>query len=277
MTNHLNPAASALANQPENLGSISCNVNHVYMLGVKISLVTVPKLHAQIETLVKQDQKALVLHVNIHCLNLAYKQHWLSQFLNTAHIIFCDGAGVLLGARLLGYRIPQRITYADWMWQLAEFAQTRELTFFFLGARPGVAEKAAQRLQERFPSLRIVGIQHGYFDKTLGSAENESIIRVINEVKPNILVVGFGMPMQERWLMENWARVNANIALTGGAVYDYISGELRRGPRRMTDHGFEWLARLVIEPRRLWQRYLIGNPLFLWRILKQRLRLLWID
>ena len=95
-----------------------------------------------------------------------------------------------------------------------------------------------------------------------------------NAVKPNILIVGFGTPLKERWLMENWDRIEVNVALTGGAVFDYVSGELRRAPRWMTDHGLEWLARLIIEPCRLWKRYLIGNPLFLWRVLKQRLGLL---
>jgi len=277
MAKRLNPTFLVPTNRSQNPGTASHAVNHVDVLGVRVSLVTVPELHTHIETFVRQSQKALVLHVNIHCLNLAYAQRWLFQYLNTANIIFCDGAGILLGTRFLGHRIPQRITYADWMWQLAEFAELHKLTLFLLGARPGVAEKAAQCLQERFTDLLIVGTHHGYFDKTLGSAENESIIHAINEVKPNILVVGFGMPAQERWLMENWDRVAANVALTGGAVFDYVSGELRRGPRWMTDNGLEWLARLAIEPRRLWQRYLIGIPLFFWRILKQRLRLLQVD
>jgi len=125
--------------------------------------------------------------------------------------------------------------------------------------------------------LRIVGTYHGYFDKTPGSPGNEAVIQAINAVKPNILIVGFGMPLQERWLMENWDRVEASVALTGGAVFDYVSGDLRRPPCWMTSHGLEWLGRLLIEPRRLWQRYLIGNPLFLWRVLKQRLGLLSVD
>jgi N-acetylglucosaminyldiphosphoundecaprenol N-acetyl-beta-D-mannosaminyltransferase len=100
--------------------------------------------------------------------------------------------------------------------------------------------------------------------------ENESVIAIINRLRPNILIVGFGMPLQERWLMENWDRIHANIGLTGGAVFDYISGNVPRAPRWMTDHGFEWLGRLLVEPSRLWRRYLIGNPLFIWRIMKQR-------
>ena len=79
------------------------------------------------------------------------------------------------------------------------------------------------------------------------------------------------MPLQEYWLLENGRRLDAGVALTGGAVFDYVSGRLSRGPRLLTGIGFEWLARLLVEPRRLWRRYLIGNPLFLLRVVKQRL------
>jgi len=216
----------------------------------------------------------IVLSGNVYSFNLAYEQAWLRDFFNQADIVRLDGAGVRLGAWILGYQTSSRMTWADFAWDLAKFAALRDFTFFFLGARPGVADKAAANLKARFPDLRILGTHHGYFDKTPGSAENEAVIDQINAVKPNILIVGFGMPKQERWLLENWERIDANITLTGGAVFDYISGELRRAPRWMTDNGLEWLGRLLIEPRRLWKRYIIGNPLFMWRVLKQRLGLL---
>ncbi|MEZ4642784.1 MAG: WecB/TagA/CpsF family glycosyltransferase [Chloroflexota bacterium] len=82
------------------------------------------------------------------------------------------------------------------------------------------------------------------------------------------------MPVQEKWLLENRENLNVNVIMTGGAVFDYVSGELQRAPKWMTDNGLEWLGRLLIEPRRLWRRYLVGNPVFLWRVLKQRLGLL---
>jgi N-acetylglucosaminyldiphosphoundecaprenol N-acetyl-beta-D-mannosaminyltransferase len=242
----------------------------VEILGVTVHPCTVDELHREIEILIAKNAHALVLNVNVHCLNLAYEQPWLREFLNSATINFCDGTGVILGARIVGEEIPQRITYAEWTWQLAAFSDTNEFTFFFLGAKPGVAETAAARLQERYPGLKIVGIEHGYFDKSPNSPENRAVIRNINAVKPNFLLLGFGMPLQERWLMENWDAIDANIALTGGAVFDYISGELRRAPTWVTNYGFEWLGRLVIEPKRLWRRYIVGNPLFLWRIMKHR-------
>lgn len=232
--------------------------------------LTVEELEAEVRRFVTTGERALVLNANAHCLNLCYEDHRLRSFLNSASLVFCDGAGVMLAGRILGRRIPQRITYADWIWRLAALAETEEFSLYLLGARPGVVEKAARRLKARHPRLKIAGTQHGYFDHSANSTENEAVIAGINAAAPDILVVGFGMPLQEYWLMENWGRMNAKVALTGGAVFDYAARELRRGPRLMTVHGFEWLARLLIEPRRLWRRYLIGNPLFLIRVLRQR-------
>jgi N-acetylglucosaminyldiphosphoundecaprenol N-acetyl-beta-D-mannosaminyltransferase len=246
----------------------------IEVLGVKVDVLTVEQLLARMQNLIEHRQRAIVANVNVHALNLTCEVEWLRGFFNRAEVVFCDGAGVALGARLLRQTSLRRITYADWMWQVAEFAELRRFTFFFLGAAPGVAEKAATRLRQRFPSLQIVGAHHGYFDKTPASPENISVVQAINTLRPDILLVAFGMPLQERWLNENWGRLEATVALTGGAVFDYISGELQRGPHWMTDNGLEWLFRLMVEPRRLWRRYLIGNPLFLWRVLQQRLGLL---
>ena len=244
----------------------------INVLGVGVDPLTVEELHERMLGFVENGDHALVLHANAHGLNLAYRDERLRGFLNGAQLVFCDGAGVMLAARLLGRGIPERNTYADWTWKLAAFAEERGLSLFFLGARPGVAEKAARRLEYRFPKLRIAGAEHGYFDRTPGSPENEAVIKKINAARPDVLLVGFGMPLQELWLAENWEKVDANVALTGGAVFDYVSGELRRGPRFLTDHGLESVARLIIEPRRMWRRYIVGNPLFLLRVVKQRLR-----
>ena len=243
----------------------------VNVLGVKVDPLNVAELHERILGMVREGGHALVLHANVHGVNLCYRDPELRAFFNSAPVVFCDGAGVVLGARILGKRLPGRITYADWAWQLAGFAEREGLSLFFLGARPGVAEKAAERLLARHPNLKVAGVRHGYFDQSAGAPENEAVLREINAAGPDILLVGFGMPLQERWLMRNWDRIDARVALTGGAVFDYVSGELERGPRLLTDNGFEWLARLLIEPGRLWRRYVIGNPLFLMRVLKQRL------
>ena len=248
-----------------------------HILGVRVDPVSQRDLNAEIEALLDSDQKQLILNVNTNCLNLAFEHAWLRNFLNSAHIVFCDGYGVILGASLLGHHLDERTTFADWIHPLSELAVHHGYTLFFLGARPGVAEKAASRLLETFPALRIAGTQHGYFDKAPGSADNRRVIDKINAARPDILFVSFGMPLQEQWLMDNWEMLDVRIGLTAGAMLDYIAGFLKRPPRWMTDHGLEWFGRLIIEPRRLWKRYLIGIPVFLWRVLTQRLGLLRFD
>lgn len=244
----------------------------VKVLGVGVDPLTVEDLHAEIGRLVRGGRGGLVLNVNAHCLNLCYEDPALRAFFNGAEVVFCDGAGVMLAAKVLGGRIPARITYADWAWQLAAFAAAEGFSLFFLGARPGVARAAAERLKERHPDLKIAGVRHGYFDHSAGSPQSEAVVDDINAAAPDILLVGLGMPLQERWLMENRERIDAGAVLTGGAVFDYVSGRLSRGPRLLTRNGFEWLARLLAEPRRLWRRYLLGNPVFVLRVLRQRLR-----
>lgn len=242
----------------------------INVLGVGVDAVTVGELHERIRRFVREDRKTTILNVNAHCLNLAYRDAPLRRFLDEAEVVFCDGAGVMLAARMLGGRVPARITYADWLLTLSDFAASEGFSMYFLGGKPGVAERAAEKLRETRPALEITATRHGYFEKS--GPENEAVVREINSVSPDILIVGMGMPTQERWLMENRGKLNARVVLTGGAAFDYVSGELRRGPRFLTDNGLEWLARLAIEPRRLWRRYLVGNPVFVFRVVRQAVR-----
>ena len=243
----------------------------VGVLGVGLDRISAEALHEEIPRLARR-RGGVVLNVNAYCLNLLHEDRELRNFFAAADVVFCDGAGVRLAARLLGDRLPERITYADWFPRLASLAERRGLSLFCLGARPGVAEEAVSRLLRSHPDLKIAGVRHGFFDHRAGSPENEAVVAEINAARPDVLVLGLGMPLQECWLMENRRRLDFGVALTGGAVFDYASGRLRRGPRFLTDNGFEWLARLLVEPRRLWRRYLLGNPLFLARVLAQRWR-----
>ena len=244
----------------------------VDVLGVPVDPLTVDDLHGHLLRFVHDNARATVLHANVHAVNLAERHPWFAKIFRDADLVFCDGHGVMLAARMLRQHLPARITYAEWMWELAAFCRHQALSLYLVGGRPGVADAAASRLSERVPGLRITGTHHGYFDKHAGSPDGSAVISTINGTRPDIVIVGFGMPIQERWVAENRGRIDAPVVLTGGAAFDYISGQLRRPPEWMTNRGLDWLGRLAIEPRRLARRYLLGNPRFMVRVMWARVR-----
>lgn len=248
----------------------------IHLLGVRFHKLTSDQLLDHIIKSGSGDGKTIIANVNVRAMNLAYETPWFRAFLNKADWVFCDGFGVALGARLAGLSIhaKHRSTCPDWIESLALRCAQHDLSIFLLAGKPGVAEAAAIKLRRVAPGLNI-SVHHGYFKKS--GRENSYVIQHINRFKPDILYVGFGMPLQERWIKDNMEKVKAKVFLPLGACLDFYTNQINRSPRWATDHGLEWLGRFVIEPRRLWRRYLIGNPLFLYRVLKQRLGLLRFD
>lgn len=247
-------------------------MDQVDVLGVKVDVLHLEDVLSAIARTIDARQRALIAYVHVSALCNAYQQEWLRNFYNCADLVYCDGMGVQLGARILGKKLPERFALTDWVWDLAEMASARGYRLFLLGNPPGVAERAALKLRERFPDLMVSGTAHGYFDKTPGCLENEALIEKVNSTHADILLVGFGVPLQEKWLKENWSHLQTTIALSCGALFEYITGDLRRGPRWMIDHYLEWLARIIISPRRYFRRYLVDNARFLKWIIRQSMR-----
>lgn len=242
------------------------------LLGVPIHGPSFEELWEQIEAAAARKAQLLVLHVNLHGLNLAQEDPRMLAAYRAADVVFCDGEGVRLAARLLGHHLPPRMTGADWLPVLAARAGQRGLRLYLLGSRAGVAERAARRLRELVPGLAIVGTAHGHFDPDEDGPESQARLQAIAGADPDIVIVGLGMPLQERWLAAHRGRLGARVLVSAGAVLDWVSGDLRRPPRWMRRYGLEWLGRLLLEPRRLWRRYLLGIPLFFLRLAWWRLR-----
>lgn len=237
--------------------------------GIKTTPATVDELHHEISRLLNQNtSQSVVLSANIHGLNLARKHQWLREFYSRADIVRVDGAGVVAAAHLLGHPIPGRATWGDWGWQLAAHCASNKHTLYFLGGKPGSALETARKMRLQQPDIKIVGIQHGYFKRN--TLENQDVINAINRAQPDILIVGLGMPVQERWILDHQSSIKTKMIITAGAAFEYLSGNASRCPRWMGKAGFEWLYRLIMEPRRMAKRYLIGNTVFLFAVLRQR-------
>lgn len=220
----------------------------------------------------RQSGQQRVHYLNIHVANAAYTNPTLKRILQASDLVYCDGAGIVVGSKLLGTPLPTRLTAADWFLDMLACFAEAQCSVYLLGGEPGVPEKALTVLNETIPNHTVKGAHHGFVlnDPTLETA----VIEEINRLQPDILIVGFGTPLQEEWMQRNQHRLKVPVLYAIGAVMDFISGRVSRCPRWMGDAGFEWLYRLGTEPRRLLGRYVLGNPWFLSRIALQALSMM---
>jgi N-acetylglucosaminyldiphosphoundecaprenol N-acetyl-beta-D-mannosaminyltransferase len=238
------------------------------LLGVKITPGTIPQLNREISRLLDRDRPGIILSANVHSINYCQHLPWLAAFYKQADIIYVDGAGIVLGARLLGYKFPPRTTMDDWGWSAARHLARRGHSLYLLGNPPEVAARAAVKLREHAPGLRVLGSHHGFFQKS--GPENEAVVDEINRLEPDILMVGLGMPLEQQWIMENHTRIRARVFWEVGSAFQLWADVIPHCPRWVGNLGLNWLFRLLLEPRRLAKRYLWGNTVFLAEILKAR-------
>lgn len=243
--------------------------DEIELLGTKFHKVKVKELINFIVNSARIEKKTIIGNVNVRAMNFACEMPWYKEFINRSDLVFCDGFGVLLGAKMCkcGVKSEHRMTCPDYIENLALACQQKNVSLYLLAGKPGVVDKAIAKLKVIAPNLIIKG-HHGYFHKS--GIENKYVIDEINQFKPDVLYVGFGMPLQERWIIDNFDQINAKVFLPLGACLDFYTGLVNRGPRWMTNRGLEWLSRLFTEPQRLWQRYVVGNPLFFYRLVKER-------
>ena len=239
----------------------------VILFDIAITPITLDGLLSYVRQAVEHVSSVTISYVNDHALNQAFRNRELKQALTRTDMVYCDGAGVRWGARLLGKSLPERLTGADWIYDLTRMCQDGGFGLYLLGSAPGVADAAAARLRQLYPRLRVVGTHHGFFAKN--GHESDEVIGTINRHSPDILLVGFGTPTQEEWISRNRPGLNVPVVWAMGATMDFVSGGVRRAPKWMCNHALEWLFRLLCEPRRMWKRYLVGNVLFFWRVLKE--------
>jgi N-acetylglucosaminyldiphosphoundecaprenol N-acetyl-beta-D-mannosaminyltransferase len=242
----------------------------VNILGVQVDVIDTEGLHKAITATIEQQRKDVYAYVNINAINIAQRESHFRDFLNSCHIVYCDGEGVRLGGRILGFHLPPRVVLTYWIWELCALFERKNFSVYFLGATEQYVKEAVERVRLRFPRIRIAGFHHGYFEKS--GAESDAVVELVNRARPNVLIIGFGMPVQEFWIEQNFDRLSANVILPSGSMIDYTAGRKGLAPKWMADNGMEWLYRLVQEPGRLWKRYLIGNPSFMLRIVLESLQ-----
>ena len=243
----------------------------VRVLGVDIDNLTWSDALIKISTWSVNHQSRYVCICNVHSVVTASQNNKFYRVVSAANMATPDGAPVAWMLRRLGYENQQRINGPDLMWRYCEEAQHREESIFFYGSTKQTLEALKSKFSTAFPKLKIAGAISPPF-RTLTSDEDVAFVDQINASGAGVVWVSLGCPNQELWMAAHRGRINA-VMIGVGAAFDYHAGTIKRAPKWIQDAGFEWLYRLLSEPRRLWKRYLVTNTLFIIGAIKQLVRL----
>lgn len=243
---------------------------HLDVLGVPVT----PLDRSQLLTVLtdwSRDGDARRMHyVTGHTLNLAAEDREYALLLGTGDIVIAEGFGARLAAKLAGEGAPEQLPTIEWIDDLLANIAAREGSIYLVGDQPGVAHACATMMAHQHPGLRVAGTHHGYFDR--GGAEGAEVVAEIGRSQPDVLMVGLPNPVQEQWIAEHREQFHTHLILPLGAMFRWYSGIERRAPGWMVRNRLEWLHRLASHPKRHARRYLRGNPLLVFRALRQRWR-----
>ncbi len=232
------------------------------LLGVTISNLSIQESLDRINQAIDYNEPAQFAFVNPDCLNKACKDAEYADTLNALPSVFADGIGIRIACKILGKGLRDNVNGTDLFPLLCEQAIKNHHTLYFLGGAPGVTDVMVEKLHLSHPALIIAGHQHGFFEPD----QTGAVIDDINSSGADILLVAFGAPKQEAWLRNHHDELTPAVRMGVGGLFDFYSDRISRAPRWLRDIGMEWAWRLLQEPGRMWQRYLVGNPLFLWRV-----------
>lgn len=235
----------------------------VNFLGIEIDNMRCDEALDRIETMLSDGGKQKVFFVNAHCINTACTDAQYRLELRNADLVLPDGSGLLIGSRILKRPILENLNGTDLLPKVCVFAAEKGLGIYLLGGKDGIADAAAEQLAKDYRGIRIVGRHHGYFSEE----ESSVVIQDINRANPDILLVAMGVPLQEKWAAKHIDELNVRVCFAVGGLLDFMSQRVPRAPLWVRSIGMEWAWRLLQEPKRLWRRYLIGNLMFMGRVL----------
>jgi N-acetylglucosaminyldiphosphoundecaprenol N-acetyl-beta-D-mannosaminyltransferase len=217
-------------------------------------------------------RKLVINTLNAHCYNLAQKDHIYNSALHNCDVLLPDGVSIVLAKRMLNQISLNKIAGIDLFYYEMERLNATGGKCFFMGSNTETLQRIKERANILYPNVIIHSYAPPYVAK-FSEQETKVILQTINSIKPDVLFIGMTAPKQEKWAYENFENIDVGHICNIGAVFDFFAGNIRRAPRWMINLGLEWLFRLYKEPHRLWRRYLIGNFIFLYFIMKEKLKM----
>lgn len=216
--------------------------------------------------------KLLINTINAHSYNTAQNDTIFEQALINGDVLIPDGASIVMACKWLN--VPDRPYERIAGWDLFEYEMNKLNTIggkcFFMGSSLNVLQKIKERASKVYPNI-IIELYSPPYKPEFSDDDNKKIIEAINKANPDLLWIGMTAPKQEKWAYSHWKDLNINCHCgTIGAVFDFFAGTINRAPQWWQEHSLEWLYRLIKEPKRMWRRYIIGNTIFIWNIIKEK-------
>jgi len=242
----------------------------VHIADVPVHNLTMQETLDVIEEFVAEGQPVYLGSINADMIVRCNRDGAFAQYYKKCHLCLTDGVPVLWASKFLGTPIKEKVAGSDLVPRLCELAQAKGYKLYFLGGRPGAAAAAKAKLLNNFPHLKIVGTYAPPFGFEKDPQELKTIEAKIRQAKPDILLVGLGAPKQEQWIRQHYQHLGVPIMMGVGVTFEFIAEIVKRAPEWMQKIGLEWSWRLMMEPRRLWKRYLIDDMQFFSLVLKQK-------
>ncbi len=214
---------------------------------------------------------AYIVTPNAQHINNLQTDSLFRKIYSKAFLVVPDGVSIIWAAKFLKTPLKGKVSGSNLFEKLCERGASRSLRIFLLGGRPQAADRAAEILQQRYPGLQIAGTYCPPPGFESEPHEMAAIDRAIVDTAPDILFVGLGSPKQEKWIYDRYQYLKVPVSIGIGVSFEFVSGMVKRAPVWMQQSGLEWLFRMLVEPKRLWRRYVLGNPAFIYRVLRQKL------
>lgn len=240
------------------------------LLNTYVNSVNMNEAICMIESFIQQKRKAYVVAINVDVVIQIEKDSYLKKIADSADMLLVDGKPLIWISKLYGRPVKAKISGSDLVPVLCETAEKKGYTIFILGGKNGVADRAKEKLEINFPKIKIVGTYAPPLGFEKDIDEIDKINQKIRIAKPDILIVCFGCPKQEKFIFENYKSYEATVSVCAGATVDFIAGDVKRAPKWMSECGLEWLYRFFQEPRRMFKRYFIDDTKILRLVWKYR-------
>ena len=232
------------------------------LLNTYVNNMDIPETVVAIEQMISDGasgKKSYIVPINVDVVMKIENDSELKRVVDNADMVLVDGKPLVWISKLHGIPVKAKVSGSDLVPFLCEVAAEKGYSIYILGGKAGIADQARKILKHKYPQIKIVGTYAPPFGFEKDEIELEKINSMISSVHPDLLIVCFGCPKQEKWIYENYQKYDAKVSICAGATVDFLAGNVKRAPKWMSEHGLEWFYRFMQAPKRMFKRYFIED------------------